>query len=184
MKKVMVFGASTSTQSINKRLAYFAGGLLDNVELDLIDLNDFDMPIYSIDRERENGIPEPAQRFMDRIKASDGIIISFAEHNGSYSAAFKNIFDWISRMGKSTWQEKPMLLMAASPGGRGGKSVLDAAVGRMPFNGGKVVSSFSLPFFSQNFDDNAGVTDPELLSSLKEALSKFEEAVHSPVSVD
>ena len=184
MKKIMVFGASSSKQSINKRLAYFAASLLDNVELDLLDLNDFEMPIYSIDRERENGIPEEALRFKEHVKNSDGIIISFAEHNGSFSAAFKNIFDWISRIEKSTWNDKAMLLMAASPGGRGGKSVLDSAIGRMPFNGGKVVASFSLPFFGKNFDDNDGVIDEELLTKLKDSLKEFETAVHQAVEVD
>jgi NAD(P)H-dependent FMN reductase len=27
-------------------------------------------------------------------------------------AAFKNIFDWMSRIDKNVWQNKPMLLMA------------------------------------------------------------------------
>ncbi|NNE25446.1 MAG: NAD(P)H-dependent oxidoreductase [Saprospiraceae bacterium] len=184
MKKIMVFGASTSRNSINKRLAYFAAGLLENVSLELLDLNDFDMPIYSIDKEHENGIPEPALRFKEIVKQSDGIIISFAEHNGSYSAAFKNIFDWISRIEKSTWEAKPMLLMAASPGGRGGRGVLDAATARMPFNDGKVVATFSLPFFGKNFEDGRGVTAPDLLDNLRTALNQFETVVHSAVEVD
>ena len=177
MKKILAFGASTSKQSINKQLAFFAAGLLDGVELDLIDLNDFDMPVYSIDRENENGIPEAALRFKEHIRNSDGIIISFAEHNGSYTAAFKNIFDWASRVEKSTWDNKPMLLLAASPGGRGAKSVLESAVKRMPFNGGQVIGSYSFPFFKDNFDKKKGITNDELLTELKEVLASFEKAV-------
>jgi NAD(P)H-dependent FMN reductase len=60
----------------------------------VLDLNDYEMPIYSIDRETEDGIPEEAQRFYDELGAVDAILISFAEHNGAYTAAYKNIFDW------------------------------------------------------------------------------------------
>ncbi|MBL0101186.1 MAG: NAD(P)H-dependent oxidoreductase [Saprospiraceae bacterium] len=33
---------------------------------------------------------------MDSIALCDLLIISLAEHNGSYSASFKNILDWAS----------------------------------------------------------------------------------------
>ncbi len=55
------------------------------------------MPPYSTDREKE-GIPEKAHAFKAALNRADGIIISFAEHNGAYTTAFKNVFDWISRL--------------------------------------------------------------------------------------
>ncbi len=55
------------------------------------------MPIYSEDRENDGGIPDQAQRFLKIIQDADGIILSLAEHNGSYTSAFKNILDWTSR---------------------------------------------------------------------------------------
>jgi len=66
------------------------------------------MPIYSEDYERLSGIPKEAYDFKEIIKEADGIIISFAEHNGAYTAAFKNVFDWISRIEKVVWYNKPM----------------------------------------------------------------------------
>ena len=100
MKKIVAFGASSSKKSINKQFASYAASLISDADSIIIDLNDFEMPIYSIDYENDKGIPEKAFKFKEIIKSADGIIISFAEHNSVYTAAFKNIFDWISRIEK------------------------------------------------------------------------------------
>ena len=131
------------------------------------------MPIYGIDKEMESGIPTLAHDFKAHLKNSDGIIISFAEHNGAYSAAFKNIMDWISRIEKDVWESKPMLLMATSPGGRGGSSVLDIAVNKFKFMNTNTIASFSLPSFGQNFSDEDGISNDELLTSFKEQIKIF-----------
>ena len=177
MKKILVFGASNSKNSINKKFASYTAGLLEGVEIDLIDLNDFEMPIYSIDREKESGIPQAAHNFKEKIKACDAVIASFAEHNGSYTVAFKNILDWTSRIDKVFWYDKPILALSASPGGRGGKTVLEAAVAKMGFMNGVVTGSFSLPRFFENFSESEGILDEELNSYFKEQLNSFQQAI-------
>ena len=89
MKKIVAFGASSSSKSMNKQLATYTAQLIDNSHAIILDLNNFEMPIYSEDFERLNGIPKEAYDFKEIIKEADGIIISFAEHNGAYTAAFK-----------------------------------------------------------------------------------------------
>ena len=98
MKEVLVFGGSSSKSSINKKLAILASAKLQNKKITILDLNDFPLPIYSVDTEVENGFPEQAVRFNNFLSGTDGIIISLAEHNGAYTAAFKNLFDWLSRI--------------------------------------------------------------------------------------
>ncbi|MEM6726121.1 MAG: NAD(P)H-dependent oxidoreductase, partial [Bacteroidota bacterium] len=161
-KKILAFGASTSKNSINKQFAYYVAHSIEDADVTLIDLNDYEMPIYSIDREKEDGVPQLAQDFKALIRATDGIVISFAEHNGAYSAAFKNIFDWASRVEKSMWQQKAMLLLATSPGGRGGATVLDIAVNKFKWMDAKSIHHFSLPGFGANFSSEEGVTDSML----------------------
>ncbi len=124
MNKIVAFGASNSSKSINRQLAQWASSQLEGAEVNLLDLNGYEMPIYSMDREQNSGIPEKAEQFKEALREVDGIIISLAEHNGSYSSAFKNIFDWMSRLEKPIWLNKPMFLLATSPGARGGKNVL------------------------------------------------------------
>lgn len=172
MKKILAFGASNSSDSINKQLATYASKLFKNTNVDLLDLNDYEMPIYSKDREKKDGIPQLAKDFYQKIGESDFVLISFAENNGNYTTAFKNILDWMSRINGKTFQEKPMLLLATSPGARGGSSVLDIAVKRMPFQGGLVKGSFSLPSFNENFNDGK-ITNVSLDRDLKKIIEEI-----------
>ncbi len=168
---ILAFGASTSSKSINRQLANHAASQIASAEVTDLDLRRFELPIYSSDEEEANGIPQDAQRFFDTIREHDAIVISLAEHNGSYTAAFKNLFDWATRIDTKVWAGKPMLLLATSPGARGAMTVLEAAKATFPHLGGDVRGSFSLPSFYENFDSNHGITDPELASKLKEAVA-------------
>lgn len=173
MKKVIAFAGSNSKNSINKQLVIYASSLVEGVEAIVLDLNDFQLPLYGIDHEQEHGIPENATKFLEYLKNSDGIIVSLAEHNGAYATAFKNIFDWMSRIEGKTFLGKPMLLMATSPGGRGGASVLAMAQDRFPRHDANIVGKFSLPFFGNNFSDGK-ITDNDLNDALLEELKQFE----------
>ena len=173
MKKIIAFAGSNSKNSINKQLANYASSLVKNANIDVLDLNDFELPLYGIDLENEHGIPDNAQKFLKIIKESDGIVLSLAEHNGAYSTGFKNLFDWMSRIDGKLWSDKPMLLMATSPGARGGATVLDIAKGRFPFMGGNIVSEFSLPSFNDHFSDGK-LTNEELNGELQKQVLVFE----------
>lgn len=174
MKKVIVFGATNSKKSINKQLAVYASKQLKDVEIQVLDLNDYDLPIYSIDREIEEGIHPEAIRFNNELQKADAFIISLAEHNGSYTAVFKNVYDWASRINQKVWNEKPTLLLSTSPGARGGATVLETAKGGFSYMGAKVVGSFSLPSFQNNFKDHKIVTEEynEEVASLVAQLQK------------
>lgn len=173
-KKIIAFGASSSKNSINKQLATYAANQFQNAEVEILDLNDFELPVYSTDKEKETGIPQLAHDFYTKLGSADLIIISFAEHNGSYSAAFKNIFDWSSRINSKTFQEKPMLLLATSPGPRGASTILEIAKNRFPFQGGIVKGSFSLPSFNDNFNAESGITNEELRNQLLKIVDSIE----------
>ena len=172
MKKIIAFGGSNSKSSINKEFANYTANKIENVEVEVLDLNDFDLPIYSIDVENESGIPANAKSFANKIKEADGIVISLAEHNGTYTAVFKNLLDWISRIEKSVFHDKPMLLMATSPGGRGGQTVLETAINSFPRFGANVVSTFSLPSFYDNFKESELVNE-DLLNQLNKQVTEF-----------
>ena len=111
MKKIVAFGASSSKNSINKELAKYAASRVPESTYEMLDLLDFEMPIYSEDRECEQGVPELASKFKKLIKDSDGIVISFAEHNGVYTSAYKNILDCISVIEKVVWCNKPKFIL-------------------------------------------------------------------------
>ena len=175
---ILGFGASTSKTSINGQLVSYVLQQFDNIETKLIDLNDFEMPIYSIDREQSNGIHPKALEFKSLIANATAIVISFAEHNGSYSAAFKNIMDWTSRSEDKLWSDKPMLLLSTSPGARGGATVLKSANTYFPYMGAKAIESLSIPRFYDHFDKKLGITDPDLHKSLSDRIQSIKEIIN------
>ena len=186
--KLLAFAASNSSQSINRLLVDYAVGLVTSgeiegvpagaVEISTLDLNDFEMPIYSLDRQEAGGIPQPARDFYDTVGAADALLISFAEHNGSYSVGYKNVYDWASRISMSVYQNKPAVLLAASPGGGGARFVLQSATQLIGYMGSEVLASLSVPRFGEHFDTGAGaLTDPELDAQLRAALATLSEVL-------
>lgn len=182
MKKILAIGASSSKNSLNKKWATYVANRIEEAEVTILDLNDFEMPIYSIDKEKATGIPQLAQQFKDTILAHDAIVISFAEHNGSYTTAFKNILDWASRLEGKLWVQKPMFMLSTSPGKRGGATVIGLASTYLPFMGANIAAKFSLPSFNQNFSDTEGVTDAELAKAFEEQLSLFQSSLKSEIA--
>ncbi|WP_407334092.1 NADPH-dependent FMN reductase [Enterovibrio sp. 27052020O] len=170
--KVLAFAASSSNASINKQLVTHAVSMIDGAEIEVLDLNDYELPLFSIDREQELGQPEKAKVFFDKIGRADALVISFAEHNGSYSAAYKNLFDWTSRINQKVFQGKKMVMLSTSPGPGGAKNVLAVASTSCPYFAGDLKASLSIPSFFDNFDMEAGVlTNDALSAQLAEAMN-------------
>jgi chromate reductase, NAD(P)H dehydrogenase (quinone) len=170
--KILAFGASNSLNSINKMLAMYATTFFDGSDIEILDLNDFEMTLFSVDKENMSGHPEEAHRFHTAISHADLLIISMAEHNGSYTVAFKNILDWASRINGKVFQDKPMLLLSTSTGARGAKSVLEAAKTRFPFHAANIIDTFSLPEFNKNFSASDGITNPDLKEAFLTVIQK------------
>ncbi|WP_172277769.1 NADPH-dependent FMN reductase [Chryseobacterium sp. PTM-20240506] len=174
--KVLAIAGSNSEASMNKHLVSYAASLFaGKAEVEVVDLNPFEMPIYKHERELAGGVPQEAKDFAAKIDGANVLLVSLPEHNGTYSTAFKNVFDWVSRIkDRTVWNEVPMLLMSTSPGGRGGAGVLEAATKRFPFHGGNIVETFSLPFFNDNFDKTAEkISNEEKDNELREKIIKI-----------
>jgi NAD(P)H-dependent FMN reductase len=166
--KILAFAGSNSEVSINKKLVTFVSSFFPDDEVEMLDLNDYEMPIYKHEREIETGIPQLAHDFAAKIDSSDLLLMSLAEHNSSYATAFKNVFDWISRIkDRKHFGEKPIFLMATAPGNGGGKHVIEAFEKRAPFSGAEVLTSFSLPNFRERFEEDSGIVDTEKLAELQ-----------------
>ena len=180
--KILAFAATSSKHSINKQLIGYAARILENqssrdVTVETIDLDDYEMPIYSIDRQNEGGIPQAAHHFFDTIAQADAVLISFAEHNGFYTAAYKNLFDWASRIDMRVYQDKPTVMLATSAGPGGGANALRTAVGSAQFFGNDVVASLAIPSFYENFDTTTGsIANSDLDTELRAALAALTDA--------
>lgn len=175
--RILAFAATNSSRSINRKLVDHAIDRLaatatdsdsdSEITVETIDLRDFEMPIYSIDREEEGGIPRPARDFHQAIAAADGLLIGLAEHNGNFTAAYKNLYDWTSRIEQRVYQDTPTVLLATSPGPGGGANVLGLATASAPYIGQELLGTLSIPAFGQNVDAESGApNDPEQQAEL------------------
>ena len=178
MKKILVFSGSNSSSSINQQLAVYASGLLKNCELNIIELKDFEVPLFSINIEKEEGYPDNMVILNDLMKNCDGMIISLPEYNSSMTPVFKNTADWISRIERPTFKDKALLLLSTSAGKRGGQTNLNHIVSLMPYWGGKVAASYSLPSFNENMDvEKMTLKNLDEKKLLQTAIDKFQEAL-------
>ena len=81
-----------------------------------------DIPMYNQDV-FDAGIPAPAKRFYDEIAAADGVLIATPEYNFSLPPVLKNAIDWVSKMPKQPFDNKPIAVFSASQGPLGGARV-------------------------------------------------------------
>lgn len=175
MKKILAFAASNSSTSINHKLATFAIGLLGNVEKRIIKLADYPAPLYSADIENNEGIPKNMLELNRLLNEYDGYIISLPEYNGFITPVFKNTVDWISRYDKAVFKNKPLMLMSTSAGKMAGRTNLKFMIEIMPRWGGKIVSTYSLPNFSENMDiETPAIINKDEKEKLLIAIKAFE----------
>ncbi len=176
---ILAIPATNNRGGINTQLLTYASAVLaeHGADVEIMDLNDYEMAIYSPEREAA-GLPAEAQAFYDKIGAADAVIISYAEYNGSFTPAWKNTYDWASRIDQKVYQGKPVVMLAASPGPRAGAGVLGAATMSAPFFGAELVGSLGIGTFYDSFDGQAGaLVDAEQDAELRELLKKLADAV-------
>jgi len=127
MARILAFAGSTRRESLNKKLVKAAAERVESagVEVTVIDLRDYPLPLYDGDLEEEEGLPENALLLKELMKDHQGFLISSPEYNSSISAVLKNTIDWASRpmQGESSleaFRGKVAGLLSASPGAFGG----------------------------------------------------------------
>ncbi len=170
--KILAFAGSISSDSVNKKLIEHVVTYFPEDQVEILDLNEYEMPLFSSDAEREIGTHPLAQKFADKIDASDLLIISLAEYNSSYTAAFKNIWDWFSRIkGRKHFGEKPMMVMATAPGPGGGRNVVEMFVTRALLTGSEVLETFILPKYNETFKEGEGIIDNEKKFEIEEKVN-------------
>jgi NAD(P)H-dependent FMN reductase len=122
--KILAFAGSTRRDSLNKKLVKAAARLMPGaqVEVTVIDLADYPLPLYDGDLHAAQGVPENARRLRRLVAGHQGLLVASPEFNGSYSAVLKNALDWASIRdgGPNPFAGKPAALLAASSGRLGG----------------------------------------------------------------
>lgn len=175
--KILAFAGSNSPTSINHQLILNVTGRITEHDVEVLELRELEIPIYSIVKEKE-GIPQDVKFLYEKIQDHSALIISVNEYNAGISGFFKNVVDWLSRVDRNFLLKKKILLMSTSPGKRGGASALDYSKAQFPRFGGEVFESFSLPEFYQNFDSQNGAISNEVFEmGVEEVITSFSQQI-------
>ncbi|MDO5102498.1 MAG: NADPH-dependent FMN reductase [Lautropia sp.] len=158
MSNILLFNASNSSTSIHASILDAIEPMLAGHALTRRSTRDVELPLFSQDLEREQtAYPQPAQDFLDLIHSHDAIVLTCPEHNSAIPAAFKNLYDWGTRVAMSRktklFNERPVLLFSTSGGARGAKTALGYLEMALPFQGASIVGATSIPQYYEHFKD-------------------------------
>jgi|SRR5690606_16559437 len=182
--KVLAFSGSNSALSINHELLKYCTQFL-RFPFDILDLRNYEIPMFNIDLEQEKGFSAELVALYQTLITYDAYIISIPEHNGNFPAFFKNIIDWLTRIERGFFQNKPILLLNAAPGQQGGKSVLQQAEKSFSFFSGNVVGKFILPnFHSFITQDKLDLEKTEMAKELSDLMESFENKLGSETQLE
>jgi NAD(P)H-dependent FMN reductase len=180
MQKIIAFSASARKESFNHKLLNKAVVLArQHGEVEVIELGDFEMPLYNGDYEQSKGTPEAAKKLHEIISLSGGVMISSPEYNYSYSPLIKNTIDWLTRIKSSNtpngiFYNKPVQLMSAAAGYTGGVRGLDHLNDVFSAIGAHVMPGlFALPACYQAFDANGDFVEEKNQLNLKNYIDRF-----------
>lgn len=127
MAKIIAFAGSTRKGSINQKLVAVAAEKAKalGAEVTVVDLKDYELPLFNEDLEAANGAPEKATELFELMKSHDGLLLGCPEYNGSITPLLKNTIDWLSRPRDgeprmAAYIGKVCTLLSASEGGIGG----------------------------------------------------------------
>jgi chromate reductase len=184
MAKLLFFAGSSRRGSLNKKLASKAAKLAEqkSVDVSVIDLKDFQMPLYDGDLEAAEGLPENAIKLKKLFVEHDGFYIASPEYNSSFSALLKNALDWISRPHEkdetplSAFGGKIAAIGSIAPGALGGLRGLVPLRMMLGNIGVHVVpNQVAIPFGFEAFDDEDELKDERHVQMLTASIEQFVE---------
>ena len=149
-------------------------------DVDLASMADFETPSYSADVQHEEGFPPGADAFRRRLEASAAFVVSSPEYNASMPGLLKNTVDWVSRYAPQPFNERPGLLLSASPSMVGGNRGLWTL--RIPFEhlGARIYPDmFSLAQAHNAFDDEGRIANTQLQERFDTNIINFMDLVEA-----
>ncbi|MDA9309902.1 NAD(P)H-dependent oxidoreductase [Ulvibacter sp.] len=172
MKKIIAFAGSNSSTSINHALVSHLASTIENCDVTVLKLTDYPLPMYGQEIEAKEGFPDTLVSLLNMIKQADGVLISVNEHNGTISAFFKNVIDWLSRIDGSYLSGAKVILLSTSDGARGGQTALAYLTDFYTRKKVDIVASIPFPSFSENFDLKDGkIVNQQQAKIMQEAVA-------------
>jgi chromate reductase len=173
--RILAFAGSARRESFNKRLVQIAAGgaRAAGAEVTVIDLANFELPLFNQDLEAEKGLPAKALELKKLFNEHHGLLLSCPEYNSSITPLLKNTIDWVSRQAPgegplAAYKGKVATLISASPGALGGLRGL-VAVRLILGNIGVVVlpEQIAVPTAHQAIGEDGRLKDEKMQTSIE-----------------
>ena len=195
--KFLVMAGSSRQGALSRKLATLAAQNLRAAghQVQELDLRDLQLPVYDGDLEVASGIPQGAQDLQSALLDCDGVLIVTPEYNGFPTPLVINTFDWLSRItaapprpaGLAATANKPVALMASSPGPVGGLRSMNFLRQYLQMAFAMLVApqQFALGRAHEAFDDSGALKDAAANRSVQtvlDALVALAQALQRPVA--
>lgn len=183
MTRLSVFSGSSRADSYNQKLAnqLASDAGSHGAELTVVNLGEFELPIYNGDLESTDGLPVAAAELKKILQDQSGMIIACPEYNGFMTPMLINTIAWCTRSAEasvdlSAFAGKTVLIAGASPGpGGGGRAVshlrtLLSGIGAIVFP-----QSLTIPSAYSAFDEQGLLKDEKMTDRAKRMVGQFVE---------
>lgn len=168
--RILALAGSTRRGSFNAQLMRLAASsaAAGGADVTILDLQEYPLPLFHEDDERDHGTPENAKRLKELFIQHRGLLIASPEYNSSITPLLKNTIDWVSRRADGepplvAYKGKVAGLMSASPGTLGGLRGLVHVRSILSNIGVLVVpDQVAVPNAHQAFDDHGRLKDDAL----------------------
>ena len=138
----------------------------EDIETQLFDVRDFDLPNDHYGMEIKDQFPE----WRDAIIKADGLVIVTPEYNHGYSGALKSVLDLLL----PEYIHKAVAFVGVSAGPWGGTRVIEACVPMVRELGLAVTfSDLNFPLIKSKFDENGNLLDEAYENRVKEFLDEL-----------
>jgi NAD(P)H-dependent FMN reductase len=174
--RILAFAGSARRDSLNcKFLAVaVAAARAAGAEVTLVDLNEYELPLYHGDLEDASGMPANATKLIALIAKHDGLLIASPEYNGAFTPLLKNTIDWCTRSDDDVFGSKVVAVISASPGPFGGvRSLVMAQQLLLKLGCHIVAGQTALPNASKAFDEAGKLTDARAEKSVTALMSSL-----------
>lgn len=122
--KILGFSGSLRKDAYSKKTlkVVFEHLQKQNVQAEIIDIRELDIPLYEGDLENEIQLPKGIKFLRKKFEEANGVIISTPEYNHATSGVLKNTLDWVSRteFAPGVTAGKPVAMISSSDGQFGG----------------------------------------------------------------
>ncbi len=177
--RIVAFAGSTRQGSINRISLGFAieGAREAGIDVELIDLKDYPMPLYDADWHEANGVPSTTAMLREKMITAQGLLIASPEYNSSITPLLKNTIDWLSQSvrdgvgkggGRLPFEGKITGMLSASAGGFGGVRALPHVAGIFSNLGAVVLPIVAVPGGDKIINADGGIANERAVQMLRQ----------------